>query len=154
MKRLVLVLFLPFIIGCVPEPRYRGFIYLMNCTNDQIVVHSSIDCPNKVYSSELTISSGELTEIASTDYVADRTEITIDSFLINYDNAKVEVSIIINSIELTKEWKYNYRDTGGRQLFNLNDCYYESGEDPRVNYTYINYIFMIKEEDFTESSDI
>ena len=75
--------------------------------------------------------------------------IAIDKFFTNYNDAAITVCATIEGIEITRTWRYADRNNDQRTPFNLSDCNLESGEDPRKNFTTMNYCFMIREEDLT-----
>ena len=122
----------------------------MNCTETSLSVQSNLSCPNGDYPASVSIAPGKVCEIASTENYPEDTSITIDKFFTNRNDAAITVTATIDGVQLTKTWKYSDRNNDQKQLFDLNDCSLESGEDARKNYTYKNYIFMIHEEDLRE----
>ena len=92
----------------------------------------------------------EFSKIAETEnYPAESCSIAIDKFFTNYNDAAITVCATIKGIEITRTWRYADRSNDQRTPFNLYDCNLESGEDPRKNFTTMNYCFMIREEDLT-----
>ena len=122
----------------------------MNCTETTLSVQSNLVCPNGDYPANVSIAPGQVFEIASTESYPEAASITIDKFFSNHNDAAVTVTATIDGVQITKTWKYADRNNDQKQLFDLNDCSLESGEDIRKNYTYMNYIFMIHEEDLRE----
>ena len=68
----------------------------------------------------------------------------------NYNDASITVSATLDGIERIRTWKYSDRSNDQKTPFNLSDCHFESGEDPRKNYTTMDYCFMIREEDLMQ----
>jgi hypothetical protein len=122
----------------------------MNCTETTLSVQSNLICPNGNYPANASVDPGKVFEIASTNSYPEASSITIDKFFTNQNDAAVTVTATINGVQVTRTWKYADRKNDQKQLFDLKDCSFESGEDARKNYTYMNYIFMIHEEDLRE----
>lgn len=97
------------------------------------------DCPRCVFQDsgnrELSCESGS---------------IIIENFFTNYNDASITVSATLDGIERIRTWKYSDRSNDQKTPFNLSDCHFESGEDPRKNYTTMDYCFMIREEDLMQ----
>ena len=122
----------------------------MNCTEATFSVQSNLICPNGNYPANASVDPGKTFEIASTDSCPEAASVTIDKFFTNQNDAAVTVTATIDGVQVTRTWKYADRNNDQKQLFDLKDCSFESGEDARKNYTYMNYIFMIHEEDLRE----
>lgn len=151
MKTIHTILAFCILAGCAPLPQYRGRLIIMNCTENPLSVQSNLICPNGNYPSDASIAPGKVLEIASSDNYPDAASVTMDKFFTNHNDAVITVSSTIDGIPMTRTWKYADRDNGQKQLFDLNDCSFESGEDFRNHYTYMNFIFMIHEEDLRKS---
>ena len=141
-----ILLSLCILVGCAPSPQYRGQLILMNCTETSLSVQSNLSCPNGDYPADVSIAPGKTVEIASTDNYP----FTIDKFFTNHNDATITVSATIDGVQVTRTWKYADRNNGQKQPFDLSGCTFESGEDIRKHYAYMNYIFMIHEEDLRE----
>ena len=150
MKILNILLALCILVGCAPSPQFRGQLIIMNCTETPLSVQSNLVCPNGDYPASVSVAPGKVCEIASTGNYPEDTSITIDKFFTNHSDAAITVTATIDGVQFTKTWKYADRNNNQKQLFDLKDCSFESGEDARKNYTYMNYIFMIHEEDLRE----
>lgn len=150
MRIIPIILAFSILVGCAPSPQYRGQLIIMNCTETSLSVQSNLICPNGNYPANVSIAPGKVFEIASTDNYPEATSVTIDEFFTNHNDAAVTVTTTIDGLQITKTWKYTERNNDQKQLFDLNDCSFESGEDFRNNYTYMNYIFMIHEEDLRQ----
>lgn len=150
MKIIKILIAIFLIVGCAPTPQYRGQLIIQNCTENAISVQSNLACPNGDYAANVSIAPGKTTEIAATATYPEDTAITIDKFFTNHQDAAVTVTATIDGHQSTRTWKYADRNSDKKHLFDLNDCQRESGEDARKNFTYINYIFMIHEEDLKD----
>ena len=122
----------------------------MNCTGTDLSVQSNLIGPGVDFPSNVSIAPGAFRKIAETENYPEAISVTIDKFFINHNGAAITVSAILDGIQFTRTWKYVDRYNDKKTLFDLNDCSLESGKDARKNYTIMNYIFMIHEDDLTQ----
>ena len=151
MKTMSIILGLFLLVGCAPSQQECGQLIIMNCTGTTLSVQLDMVCPTNWYCpSNFSMVPNEFSKIAETEnYPAESGSIAIDKFFTNYNDAAITVCATIEGIEITRIWRYADRSNDQRTPFNLSDCNLESGEDPRKNFTTMNYCFMIREEDLT-----
>lgn len=152
MKIIQIILVLCILVGCAPSPQECGQLIIMNCTGTTLSVQLNLVSPtNWNCASYFSIAPDVFSKIAETEnYPAESGSIIIENFFTNYDDASITVSATLDGIERIRTWKYSDRSNDQKTPFNLSDCHFESGEDPRKNYTTMDYCFMIREEDLMQ----
>lgn len=144
-KLFYIYLTLLFFVACSPEPQQCGMLLIQNNTANTIIVESNIVCFDPHYPLKFELLQGD-TKVIACSRAKKQTSgksIPIEEIIDNYAEAEVRMTSIVNGVETSKTWTYASRNDSDCELFNLDHCTVDFGEDSRKNFTTIYYTFKV-----------
>ena len=149
-KEPVILSLLALLVGCAPVPQHRGYLFIMNKTDQTLYVETNIISAAEPldYCHSYEIIPGGLAGIANTETKPEGERIVIESFLTNPDDSRVDI-FVKEGEELVSVRTYTYadKDISSKELFNLNHCILNDQEDPRKGFHVVKFFFEITTAD-------
>ena len=153
-KRLVILSILALAVSCAPDPQYKGFLFIMNKTDQTLYVETNIVSAAEPgdYSKTYELSAGGGTGLANTETMPEEKSIVIESFLANPEDSKVDIFVKQgDELVLVRTYTYAGKNKSSKELFNLNHCTLEDSEDARKNFHIVQYFFEITAADLASN---
>ena len=151
MQKPVILSLLALLVCCAPVPQYRGYLFIMNKTDQTLYVETNIVSAAEPgdYCQSYEIIPGGLAGIANTEMKPEEEAIVIESFLAYPENSKVEILVKDgDELVLVKTYTYADKDKSPKELFNLNHCILNDQEDIRNRFHVEQFFFEITTADF------
>ena len=149
-NKLVILAMLALLVSCVPEPQFKGYLFIMNKTNQTLYVQTNIVSAAEPgdYCQSYEIIPGGMAGIANTEMKPEEEAIDIESFLAFPENSKVEILVKEgDQLVLVKTYTYAHKDNSSKELFNLNHCILNDQEDIRKRFHVVQFFFEITTAD-------
>ena len=149
-KRLVILTILALLVSCAPSPQYKGYLFVMNKTDQTLYVETNIVSAAEPgdYCQSYEIIPGGLAGIANTETKPEEGAIKIESFLNNPADSKVDIFVKEGEeLVLVRTYTYAEKDNSPKELFNLNHCTLNDQEDIRKRFHAVQFFFEIATAD-------
>ena len=149
-KKLVILSILALLVGCAPAPQFKGYLFIMNETDQTLYVKTNIVSAAEPgdYCPSYEMIPGSIAGIANTETKPEEETIVIESFLACPENSKVEIFVKEgDELVLVRTYTYADKDRSPKELFNLNHCILNDQEDIRNRFHVVQFFFEITTAD-------